>query len=915
MIPLRVRMNGWMRYRDEQVADFGGGSLIAIVGENGAGKSSIFDAITYAAYGQHRLGKIHADQLISQDMDRLSVEFEFEADGERYLVRRSRGRKEAERDQSLWVWDEGADDWTQVPGSEKDDALRLAIARIVRLTPEAFTSSFMLKQDEATAFLEEDPKGRFDIIGSLIGLKEYEALERRARDAHKAERIILDKLTADLRGFEGVDGDAVSRLSAEVAAAAERDGAATRMDQAARELLADAGRHARLAAEVAGLDVQIDGAEMLIAEKEQIEKDAALYLTLNGAIDSVARIASSMADARRAAAAASDAGKGAAAIDVDALTARHENAANDAQAATKRAETAERDHVAVTKAEREAYDFAQAARAVIDGSARIAIVDQQLRQLDAQLGELMTVQTSAEGAVAATAKAAEQADAALDAARTETAGAGALVAALKQQLAERTAAARESTCARCGQPIDKYAAKQQIDEVTAQFAAAQEHATAANTGEKQAAAARAAARKRHDDAVAVARGVEAQAQRVDAQLGAAAAERERVEKQLAQHESKLGERLKDVALAADAYNAAMATLDAAQHTLEVAREAIEEARAAEAAARDELATARDRRVALEAESAQRAQEAAGHRQTAEALSRDLGAVGEPALADPADTLSTLRAHRKDLAGAPKRKAALDAAARDHAAWSGQRSAKHDEIAAIPAVHRVDEAAARKTAVDADAAATSARAALATAQQRLTLLEARIEELGRMQADLVHAEARIKRLKKLADLLGKKGLQGLLIADALNAIARHANAFLHRLTGGTLQLVIERGKGDLLELQAIDSTCMREARSPKALSGSQKFRCAVAIASGIGQYAGAGGMRSIVIDEGFGSLDQAGQREMVEELRQLATYMDKVIVVSHLEAFTDRDNFPDQIAVERCGGGSRIRVVAWETAAG
>ena len=44
--------------------------------------------------------------------------------------------------------------------------------------------------------------------------------------------------------------------------------------------------------------------------------------------------------------------------------------------------------------------------------------------------------------------------------------------------------------------------------------------------------------------------------------------------------------------------------------------------------------------------------------------------------------------------------------------------------------------------------------------------------------------------------------------------------------------------------------------------------------------------------------------MVEELKQLAEHMDKVIVVSHLEAFTDRDNFPDQLLVETVGDGSR-----------
>jgi exonuclease SbcC len=101
--------------------------------------------------------------------------------------------------------------------------------------------------------------------------------------------------------------------------------------------------------------------------------------------------------------------------------------------------------------------------------------------------------------------------------------------------------------------------------------------------------------------------------------------------------------------------------------------------------------------------------------------------------------------------------------------------------------------------------------------------------------------------------------------------------------------------------------MQHARSARALSGSQKFRCAVAIASGIGQYAGAGGMRSIVIDEGFGSLDTGSQRQMVDELQQLAQHMDKVIVVSHLDVFSDPVYFPDRLIVERTSeGGSTIR---------
>ena len=204
MIPLSVRMTGWMRYRDEQVADFTSGRLISICGENGSGKSSIFDAITYALYGQHRLGKMHAEQLISQDENRLSVEFEFEADGQRYMVRRSRGHKESERDQSLWVFDPVGDgEWTQVPGTEKDEALRRSLDQIVRLSPEAFTSSFLLQQGAATEFLDADPQPRFRIIASLIGLHEYEALEKRAREAQKVEKQRLDDMTAKLAEFAG----------------------------------------------------------------------------------------------------------------------------------------------------------------------------------------------------------------------------------------------------------------------------------------------------------------------------------------------------------------------------------------------------------------------------------------------------------------------------------------------------------------------------------------------------------------------------------------------------------------------------------------------------------------------------------------------------------------------------------------
>jgi DNA repair exonuclease SbcCD ATPase subunit len=44
------------------------------------------------------------------------------------------------------------------------------------------------------------------------------------------------------------------------------------------------------------------------------------------------------------------------------------------------------------------------------------------------------------------------------------------------------------------------------------------------------------------------------------------------------------------------------------------------------------------------------------------------------------------------------------------------------------------------------------------------------------------------------------------------------------------------------------------------------------------------------------------------LKTLAEHMDRVIVVSHLDAFTNRAHFPDQLRIVPEGEGSRIERV-------
>ena len=69
-----------------------------------------------------------------------------------------------------------------------------------------------------------------------------------------------------------------------------------------------------------------------------------------------------------------------------------------------------------------------------------------------------------------------------------------------------------------------------------------------------------------------------------------------------------------------------------------------------------------------------------------------------------------------------------------------------------------------------------------------------------------------------------------------------------------------------------------------LSGSQKFRVAVAVALAIGQFSSAKArpLDSVIIDEGFGSLDKDGLQAAADELQRLSLLVDKVLKLSMFE---------------------------------
>src|SRR5919106_6840501 len=203
MRPLRLQLQGFTAFRDEQVIDFTNLDLFAICGPTGSGKSSILDAITFALFG--KIARIEGIQeetntsLISQGQPRMRVSFEFRVGNERYKVTRStplRGttdvRLEVPEGDGWRSFGEGADSVRQV---------NKLVPELIGLNYDAFTRSVILPQGKFAELLAGDGGKRRKILTELLGLELFADMAARAnqiaRDAKTAADVSDQPLERD----------------------------------------------------------------------------------------------------------------------------------------------------------------------------------------------------------------------------------------------------------------------------------------------------------------------------------------------------------------------------------------------------------------------------------------------------------------------------------------------------------------------------------------------------------------------------------------------------------------------------------------------------------------------------------------------------------------------------------------------
>src|ERR1044071_3180393 len=94
MIPLHIRISGFLSYHDTVELDFTSFDLACISGHNGAGKSSLLDAITWSLFGEAR-GKSSDVINLRQDVKAAEVTLTFDHENNTYRVQRTLPRNKS----------------------------------------------------------------------------------------------------------------------------------------------------------------------------------------------------------------------------------------------------------------------------------------------------------------------------------------------------------------------------------------------------------------------------------------------------------------------------------------------------------------------------------------------------------------------------------------------------------------------------------------------------------------------------------------------------------------------------------------------------------------------------------------------------------------------------------------------------
>ncbi|MEU4381651.1 SMC family ATPase [Micromonospora echinofusca] len=195
-------------------------------------------------------------------------------------------------------------------------------------------------------------------------------------------------------------------------------------------------------------------------------------------------------------------------------------------------------------------------------------------------------------------------------------------------------------------------------------------------------------------------------------------------------------------------------------------------------------------------------------------------------------------------------------------------------------------------------------ALERAEADLRELERRREQAGGLREQRAGYEREAQVARALAGHLRANNFERWLLAEALDLLVDGASGILRELSGGQYDLMHDKG-----EFFVVDHHDAGLRRGVRTLSGGETFQASLALALALSeQLAGmsttAASLESIVLDEGFGTLDAATLDTVAATLENLAARGDRMVgVVTHVPALAER--IPVRFEVSKDARSARV----------
>ena len=210
-----------------------------------------------------------------------------------------------------------------------------------------------------------------------------------------------------------------------------------------------------------------------------------------------------------------------------------------------------------------------------------------------------------------------------------------------------------------------------------------------------------------------------------------------------------------------------------------------------------------------------------------------------------------------------------------------------------------------------------RTVVGGAMQLLAVIKNQKERKKKLHSEMKDISKKLVNLSLIEKAFGRNGVQALLMEEALPQMQMQANEILGRLSSGKMSVRFEtereykdKKRDDKMQVLDILINDAEGVQRPYDLySGGEMFRInfavRLALSKVLAQRAGAR-LQMLVIDEGFGSQDAEGRQKLIEAINMIRPDFKKILVITHLEEL--KDAFPARVEVRKTHEGSQVEVI-------